>query len=140
MAINMPSASASGAKWASVTPGRGAYYTAGVQNAGPRWQAGVDTAQDNYNQGVQQAVARGGYASGVAGKGQKYATRAAQIGAGRWQTGVGQGATAYEQGVQPVVAALQGLTLPPRQSKGSPANLARVQAVIEAERRAVGKM
>lgn len=136
MAITMPSPTAAGQKWASVTPTRSTFYQAGVQAAGGKWQAAVDQSQPNWAAGVQEAVGSGRYQSGVSGKGAKYSNKAATVGTGRWQAGVGAGATAYEQGVAPVFAALSGTTLPPRFAKGNPANLARVQMVVEVERAA----
>lgn len=136
MAIVMPSPAAAGAKWSSVTPSRSAYYQTGVQGAGQKWQTAVDSSSGNWGAGVQQAVADGRYATGVGGKGAKYANKASTIGAPRWSAGVAAGGPAYETGVAPIFNALQALTLPARQAKGNPANLARVQAVVEAERAA----
>lgn len=134
MAITMPSPTVAGQKWAQVTPTRSTYYQAGVSAAGGKWQGAVDASQPNWAAGVQEAVGQGRYASGVSGKGTKYSQKAATIGTPRWQAGVGAGATAYEQGVAPIFAALSSLNLPPRFAKGNPANLARVAAVVEAER------
>lgn len=136
MPIQMPSPTAAGQKWAQVTPTRSTFYQAGVQGAGPKWQAAVDMSQPNWAAGVQEAVGASRYQTGVSGKGQKYSQKAANVGTGRWQAGVGAGATAYEQGVAPVFAALAGANLPPRFAKGNPANMARVQAVVEIERAA----
>lgn len=136
MPITMPSPNAAGAKWASVTPTRSQYYQAAVAAAGPRWQTAVDGSQNNWAQGVSQAMTDNRYQTGVSGRGGVYATKAANVGTGRWQTGVGQGATAYEQGVAPIFSALAGANLPPRMAKGNPGNLARVQAVVEIERAA----
>ena len=136
MAIVMPSPQAAGAKWASVTPTRQQYYQAGVQGAGQRWQQGVDSSEQNWSMGVQQAMAENRYTLGVSGKASKYSQKASTIGAPRWGTGVASAEPAYEAGVTRIFQALSSLTLPPRGPTGSPQNLARVQAVVDAERAA----
>lgn len=136
MAISMPPPHDAAAKWAAVTPTRAQYYTTGVQGAAQKWQSGVDSSNDNWGAGVQQAVADRRYATGVQGKGALYSQKAATIGSQRWGQGVSQAAPAYETGVQPIFAALSALNLPPKGPKGSPQNLQRVQAVVDAERAA----
>lgn len=138
MAINMPSPTDAGAKWASTTPGRAQYYTAGVQGAAQKWQSGVDNSQANWEAGVQDAVSNRRYTNGVQGKGQLYSQKAGTIGAQRWGQGVSAGQPAYVAGVTRIFAALAGLTLPPKGPRGSIANLQRVQAVVDTERAARG--
>lgn len=136
MAIQMPSPASAAAKWTSVTPGRQAYYTTGVQGAAQKWQTGADGANDNWGAGVQTAVAERRYATGVSGRGGYYSTQAATIGTQRWGQGVAQAGPRYETGVQPIFSALSALTLTPRGPKGSPGNMIRVSEVVAAERAA----
>lgn len=136
MAIRIPDAASIAEKWARVTPGRQQDYTQGVQQAGQAWQEGVNASADNYALGVQAAIGEGSYHRGVQGKGQKFATKSSQIGAGRWAQGVPAARADMEQGVQRTVAALRGLTLPPRGPKGAPQNMQRAAAVVEALRAA----
>jgi hypothetical protein len=71
----------------------------------------------------------------------KWRTNAVTKGAdqGRFSGGIGAAGPAWAAGVTPIFAALQGLSLPDRGLKRSPANLARVAAVIAAEAAASGK-
>jgi len=132
MAIRVPTATDVAAKWSSITPGRAADYTKGVQSSGSAWQQGVDAAGPNYGASVQQAIADGRWQRGVAGRGGFYSTQAAVIGAPRWSTGVVAAKDRYGASMGPVLSTIGGLTLPPRQPAGSPGNMERSRIVGEA--------
>lgn len=132
MAIVIKSPQAAADKWGTVTPQRLTEYTSGVQNAGSKWQAGVDTAAPLWAQAVQEAAARGEWQRGVAGKGSNYATKASTLGAQRWSGGIAAGKPTYQTAVAPYFNVIAGLTLPARQARGNPANLARSAMVGEA--------
>ena len=139
MAIRMPSPAAASEKWSRVTQTRQADYKEGVQGAGAAYQEGVSGAADIYAQGVQMAISEGRYASGVAGKGSKYASKASTVGPARWAQGVSGSRSDYEGGVARSFSAVASVSLPPKGAKGSPQNLARVAAVVEAQRAARGR-
>ena len=132
MAITVKSAQQSADKWATVTPARLQDYTDGVRNAGSRWQSGVDAAAPLWSQAVQEAAARGEFARGVAGKGAKYSTNAGTLGAQRWSGGIAAGKPSYQTAVAPYLNTIAGLTLPPAQSRGNPANYQRVSIIGDA--------
>lgn len=132
MAIRVPTAGDVAAKWSSVTPGRAADYTRGVQGAASAWQQGVDGAGATYGAAVQEAIANGRWNRGVAGRGGFYSAQAATIGAPRWSTGVTAARDRYGASMGPVLSTIGGLTLPPRQPAGNPANMERSRIVGEA--------
>lgn len=132
MAIRVPSAGDVATKWASVTPGRAADYTKGVQSSGPAWQSGVDSAGPTYGAAVQQAIADGRWTRGVSGKGGFYSAQAANIGAPRWSTGVLAARDRYGASMGGVLSTIAGVQLPARQPAGSPANMERSRIVGEA--------
>lgn len=132
MAVNIKSPSAAADKWATVTPQRLTEYTAGVSNAGSKWQAGVDGAAQLWAQAVAEAASRGEWGRGVAGKGANYATKASTLGAQRWSGGITAGKPTYQTQVAPYFNVIAGLTLPPRQARGNPANMARSSMINDA--------
>lgn len=139
MAIHMPSPAAAAEKWARVTQSRQNDYQTGVQGAGQRYQEGVSGAADIYAAGVQQAINEGRYSMGVAGKAGRYVAKASGIGPARWAQGISGSRSDYEGGVGRTFQAVASVSLPPKGPKGSPGNLQRVAAVVEAERAARGR-
>jgi hypothetical protein len=136
MSPKVPSPGSAAEKWARVTPTRQSDYQTGVQGAAQRYQDGVNNAGSSWSGGVQAAISNNSYEQGVAGKGGHYAQQAATIGAPRWAQGVGSARPRYEQGITRVFAAISAVNLPAKGPKGSPQNLNRVQAIVDAERAA----
>ena len=112
-------------------------YRQGVQNPRTSWQEATEAASDAQAAGVQEAIADGRFAKGVANAGnQKWQSKAASKGADRFGPGVQAGKADYERGFAPYQSVLSGLSLPPRGANGDPRNLERVRAVAEALRSA----
>lgn len=112
-------------------------YKAGVMNAGADWERNTAAAEENYAQGVQQAIGRGAFGRGVkAATGAYFQERAAKIGGDRYATGIREGAANWEEGTKPYLDALKAIELSPRGPKGDPRNMTRAQEVATALRRA----
>ncbi len=132
-AIKVKSAAEVAAKWAEQTPGRSAYYEAGVKGAGSDWQANTIAAAANYKAAVQAGNIDKMFSGGVAKAGaEKYTRKAVQVGVGRFSSGVTAGKVDYQSGIDGMLQTIAGLTLPARAPRGSESNLARVRAVATA--------
>lgn len=110
-------------------------YVEGVKQAGAAWEAGARAGAENFAAGVQQAIADGRFARGVAAAGaSKYATNAEKKGGVRFGPGVAAAEGDFTRGVAPVLDVIRNLNLPPRRPKGDPGNMQRAQAVASALR------
>jgi hypothetical protein len=107
-------------------------YKTGVSNAGSKWEQNAGAAEAAWESGVQNAASNKHFVKGVSGKGAKYQANAANVGPQRYAQGVANAQAAYQAGMAPVLSALQGVNLPPRSFRGSPANQARSNAVATA--------
>lgn len=133
MAIKVKSAAEVAAKWAEQTPGRSAYYEAGVKGAGAEWESNTKAAAANYKAGVSAGNIEKMFAGGVAKAGAaKYTRKAVDVGVGRFSSGVTAGKIDYQGGIDPMLQTIAGLTLPARAPRGSESNLARVRTVATA--------
>lgn len=102
-------------------------YQGGVMNAGPRWQAGAEAADDAWKTGTQEAIAEGRFKKGVVkAGGQKYQNNAVKLGPERFRTGVANAEAAYNQGVAPYISAMQGFDYGPSGARGSTINRDRI--------------
>lgn len=121
------------AKWAEVTPGRSAYYAAGASVAGEDWEKGAVNAAAAYKAAVTAGNIDKLFTGGIkrAG-GDKYERKVKDVGAPRFGQGVAAAQSDYQAGMEPMLTTISALTLPPRQPRGSAANLQRVQAVADA--------
>jgi len=105
-------------------------YIAGAQRAGPqRWEGGALSAADNWASGVQQAVARGGFARGVQGSGPRWIGKIQAFGQSRYSQGVGAAEADYQRGFSPYHQTIAGLALPPRGPRGDERNYERVRSI-----------
>lgn len=104
-------------------------YQAGVAAAGSTWEQHTGASESAYDQGVQQAISKKRFASGVAGKASKYQTNASTLGAQRYPQGVAQAGDAWARGVAPAFNVLKSISLPPRGARRSPQNQQRSAAV-----------
>lgn len=128
-------------KFSQRAQGATSEYTAGVQAAGADWAANAKAGEDNYKQGVNEAMARGAYGKGIDAAGaSKYVDNASKLGSQRYAPGVANAEGAYARGVQPHLDMMKSLDLPAKGPKGSPQNQQRA-AVVAARNRAlkVGK-
>lgn len=108
-------------------------YEAGVSNPRADWESQTLAAEENYNAGVQAAIQRGSYGSGVRSAGtSKWQNRAKTVGVQRWAQGVRAGQSAYQAGFEPYRRVIESIDLPKRGPKGDPQNIERVRVVSEA--------
>lgn len=135
MGIAVKDAAASAKKFVNNAQVAGPSYTAGVANAGPAWAANTKAASDNWAQGVAAAASSGRFAQGINANSQaKFQSRASGVGPQRYSQGVAGAGDAWQQGTAPYLATIAGLQLPPRQPKGSAANIQRVAMIAAALR------
>jgi hypothetical protein len=119
-------------------------YVARAQAATPDYKAGVQSprrsqsqaaiaAAPTWAQAVQDAASRGSFAKGLNKSGDaKWQANALNKGGARYGSGVAAAQNDWATGVQPYLQTLSNLTLPARGVRGSPQNIARVQAVADA--------
>jgi hypothetical protein len=135
MAIVVKSADAVAKKWQARAQGAGGDYTNGVNQPRRPWQSSTAAAKDVYAAGVQAAIGNDSFTKGVNAAGDaKWQRKSAALGAQRYGPGITAAAPDYQANVGPFLDVIAGLNLPPRQPKGSPGNIARVQAVADALR------
>jgi hypothetical protein len=133
MSINVPIAADVAAKWASVTPGRQAYYAANAAAAGNIWQANTVAAAAAFKNAISAGNIQAMYTGGVKKAGAaKYTRKINDVGASRFSSGVTAAQPDMQAGIAPILQTIAGLTLPARQPRGSAANLQRVQVVADA--------
>ena len=124
-------------KWKRVTPGRRADYEAGINNPKGDWAANASAANEAWKGGVQDAVTRNAFATGVQAKGTAgWKTDTIQKGPERWGPGIGYGTPNYTKNFAPFRDVIQNTMLPPKYPKGDPRNIDRVTAISQALRAA----
>lgn len=124
-------------KWTRVTPARAQDYQAGVASPRRDWQQATSAAQDRWSEGVQGAIQRGAFGSGVDAAGtQKWSRKTQEVGTQRWGPGVRAAAQDYQKGFEPFRQVIEATALPPRFPAGDPRNFDRVRAIGEALHRA----
>ena len=137
MALQLKDTATIARKFVSRAQAAGAEYKAGVETTAVDWAATTAAAAQTYADGVTLSIARGAFQKGVSAAGTgKWKEKASNIGASRYGQGVAGAEGAYAQGFEKFANVLKGLSLPPRAPKGSPQNIARVQAVADALHRA----
>ena len=133
MAIKVKSAADVAKKWGEQTPGRSAYYQAGVQGAGGDWESNTKAAAANYKAAVSAGNIDKLFSGGVANAGAaKYTRKATTVGVERFSSGVTAGIVDYQAGIDPMLQTIASVSLPARAPRGSESNLARVRAVATA--------
>jgi hypothetical protein len=109
-------------------------YKSGVMNPRTDQAAAAAAAEPVWAQAIADAAANHRFSIGVNRAGTaKWQAKASTIGVQRYPQGVQAAQSAYAAGEQPYLAAISGLTLPPRGVKGT--NVGRVQAVVDALRK-----
>jgi len=127
------SASEIARKWADVTPMRDADYKAGVSAPKTDWATETANAEERYEAGVQDAMSRKAFGSGVRDAGSaKWQRGALEKGVNRWGPGVRAAQPDYEKGFAPYRDTIEATTLPPRRRAGDPANIERVAVLASA--------
>jgi hypothetical protein len=119
-------------KWARVSGGAQAEYTAGVEDPRRDWASSTKAAEDAYKKGVAQASAAGRFGKGVAKAGtEKWKRMALQKGPHRWSEGIGLAKNDYATAFAPYHTALGAINYPPKGPKGDPQNIQRVAIVAK---------
>lgn len=130
MAIKVTDAATAAKKWGDVTPGRSSYYEANAVGAGALWQANAANAANQYKAAVSSANIGQMYAGGIKNAGAaKFDRKVKDVGVARFGQGVQAAIPDYNAGVAPMLATIAGLTLTPRQPRGSTANYQRVSDI-----------
>lgn len=129
MATKVKSAADVAKKWAEQTPGRQAYYEAGVKAAGADWENAAIAAAPIFKAAVSAGNIDKMYSGGVKNAGAaKYVRKAGGVGAQRFSGGVSAGVEDFTKGITSVLAVIAGVTPPVRAPRGAESNLARVRA------------
>lgn len=133
----MRTASQSARRWSEGAAASTGRYVEGAQQTTKDQSAAAIAAKPLYQQGIQEALAQGRYEKGLQKSGKSGWLRGInEKGAANYGTGVtAQSAeSAYVQNSGKYDAARDAAKGTPRQAKGSPANLQRVAAVVNALR------
>ncbi len=127
-------------KWSQRAQAAGADYANGVKNPKNDWATATQNAADAYKAGVAQAAGAGRFEKGVQAAGTpKWQSGASGKGAARYPQGVAGATPNYSTNFGPYLDTIKSVTLPPRSPRGSPNNIARVQAIADAlHRKKVG--
>lgn len=123
MGTKVPTAEAAAKKWGDVTPGRGAYYEAGVATAGADWEKNTSAAAAAYKAAISAGNIQAMYSGGVkrAG-GAKYQRKASGVGKDRFGAGVTAAIGDMQAGIAPMLSAIAAVDPPARQPRGAAAN------------------
>lgn len=101
--------------------------------SGEAWATNTQAAKDNFGQAITASGIKERFARGVAKAGaSKFTRKVKDVGGDRFSTGVAAGKQDYVQNAEPYFATITGLTLSPRQPRGSAANYNRVGEVGKA--------
>lgn len=121
------------AKWSRVSNLSQESYREGVQNPTKDWALATAAAEDNYNKGVQAAIAAKRFGKGVRKAGtSKWQDNAIAKGPDRWGQGIRLSENAYQEGFAPFRETILNTKLPDRGPKGDPKNIERVRIMAEA--------
>jgi len=108
-------------------------YKSGVEQAGGDWESNTAGSEDNYQAGVQAAIARKSFGKGVRAAGSaKYVDRASKMGSQRYGPGVQNAQQDWAKGFAPVAQVIASVNLPPKGPKRSPQNQQRANAMATA--------
>lgn len=115
-------------KWIAKVGQAGGDYTKGVSDPSVDWEGPTKAGENNYKEAVIKAANEGRFGRGVSDAGnEKWRRKTIDVGPGRWTTGVAAAGPDYEKGMGPVLAALSGISYPPRYPAGDARNLERVK-------------
>jgi len=121
-----------GEKFARVVAQRGPDYQAGIENPRRDQATAAAAAEPLYEAGVTAGMAEKRFGKGVRKAGSaKWQRGAREKGVARWPAGVAAAQPDYEAGFEPFRSALERTELPPKRAKRDPANIQRVQKVVD---------
>lgn len=124
----MPRVRAGAQKWVARTSAAARDYAQGVQNPRQSWSQAAAAAEPAYDAGVQDAIARKAFGSGVVRAGdQTWLSGVQNKGVARFAPGVQAAQQKYESAFAPYRQIIESTNLPPRGRRGDPANLERVR-------------
>lgn len=109
-------------------------YVAGVSAAGTTQADHAAAAETTWGAGVQAALSNHTFVKGVQRDPGKWARNALSKGKDRFVGGINAAKDDFSKGIGPVLQVIAGVTLPPRQPRGSPSNNDRVAAITTALR------
>lgn len=129
----MKSASSVSEKWAGRAANASQDFVEGAMSTTKDQAAAAIAAAPIYAQAVQASITRGAFQKGLqkSGKGG-WQEGIRKVGAGRFAEGVGSSAAKYAANSAPFDSARSAASSMPRGMKGSPQNLAKVTAVVNA--------
>ncbi len=131
--ISVKSADEIASKWADVTPARASYYEAEAPAAAEEWFGKTTAAGGTYKAGVSVAGIQQRFVGGVRRAGaEKFRRKVKEVGVDRYAPGVAAAKDDMAKGIADYVSVLEGLEIPDRGPRGSPANYAIVQKVGDA--------
>jgi hypothetical protein len=132
MAVPVKDVATAAAKFVKNGSAAGEDYANGVRGAGQRWQTNAAAGEQNFAQGVQDAIARKAFSKGIQESGAAhYEQQAITVGAQRFPQGIRAAQQAWQDGTAPFIQAIASANLPPRGPKGDPRNQARSQMMAE---------
>lgn len=112
-------------KWIARVGVAGGEYKQGVTSPKVPWSQATGAAAGAWGAGVQAAVSRGAFASGVAKAGDaKWSAASQKLGVERYGPGVTFGAPYFTTGIQGVLSTIEGVSLAARGPAGSEGNYA----------------
>lgn len=112
-------------------------YVANAAAAGAHWADNTANSEANYNAGVQAAMGRGAFKSGVQKAGAAKYTRQINAVAGpRFADGISKSAPTWQANFGAIATQVANTTLPARGPRGSQANYQRAAAMGAAFRAA----
>jgi len=118
-------------KWLEVTPQRARFYEKEAPAAASDWETNTIAAASQYRAAVTAGNIEQLFKGGVKKAGAaKYQRKVRDVGVTRFGQGVQAAGPDYEAGVSPYLDELAKITLPPRQPRGSEANLQRVREIM----------
>ena len=117
-------------KWAEITPGRSAYYAAGVEDPLEDWETNTVLAQAAYKAAVMAADIGARFLGGVKRAGTaKWKRKAMAVGPSRFSEGVGVAKDDFRTGFAPFQAVIAATDIPDRKPRGDPANYERSKKI-----------
>lgn len=130
MAIKVPSAASAADKLVQRAQAASAEYGVNAAAAGDVWASASAAAKAAFQQGITAGAIGDRWARGIAKAGAaKYTRKINDVGKGRFAEGVSAGKQDYASNVEPFFSTIAGITLSPRQARGSAANYQRVSQV-----------
>ena len=131
--IKVKSAEEIATKWAEVTPARASYYEEAAPEAAEDWHDNTVAAGGTYKAGISVAGIEKRFVGGVKRAGAaKFRRKVKDVGVSRYSPGVTAAKDDMKDGFEDYQAVLDGMEIPDRGPRGSPANYAIVQKVGDA--------